>query len=96
MNLRGSDIVPISEARARLTELAHGVVDGASEKILTQNGACSFGHIAGGLMARPPHARLGAAPDFATPLAQAHAFLPCKMPTRPTRDATSSMLSYGT
>lgn len=74
MNLRGSDIVPISEARARLTELAQGVVDGASEKILTQNGACSFGHIAGGLMARPPHARLGAAPDFATPLAQAHAF----------------------
>jgi prevent-host-death family protein len=39
MNLRASDIVPISEARARLTELAQDVVDGASEKILTKNGA---------------------------------------------------------
>ena len=87
MNLRGNDIVPNSEARARRTELAQGVVDGASEKMLTQNGA---GYVA------IIDARLGAAPDFATPLAQAHAFLPCKMPTRPTRDATSSMLSYGT
>jgi len=39
MNLRASDVVPISEARARLTELAQDVVDGASEKILTKNGA---------------------------------------------------------
>lgn len=39
MNLRASDIVPISEARARLTELAQDVVEGASEKILTKNGS---------------------------------------------------------
>jgi prevent-host-death family protein len=38
MNLRASDIVPISEARARLTELAQDVVDGESEKVLTKNG----------------------------------------------------------
>jgi len=38
MSLRASDVVPISEARARLTELAQDVVDGASEKILTKNG----------------------------------------------------------
>lgn len=38
MNLRASDVVPISEARARLTELAQDVVDGASEKVLTKNG----------------------------------------------------------
>jgi prevent-host-death family protein len=39
MNLRASDVVPISEARARLTELAQDVVEGASEKVLTKNGA---------------------------------------------------------
>jgi prevent-host-death family protein len=39
MNLRASDIVPISEARARLTELTQDVVEGASEKVLTKNGA---------------------------------------------------------
>ena len=38
MGLRTSDVVPISEARARLTELADEVVRGA-EKILTKNGA---------------------------------------------------------
>jgi len=38
MGLRTSDIVPISEARARLTELADEVVGGA-EKVLTKNGA---------------------------------------------------------
>lgn len=38
MNLRASDVVPISEARARLTELAQDVVDGNSEKVLTKNG----------------------------------------------------------
>jgi len=38
MNLRASDIVPISEARARLTELAEEVVDGGAEKVLTKNG----------------------------------------------------------
>jgi prevent-host-death family protein len=39
MVIRTSDVIPISEARARLTELAQDVVDGASEKILTKNGA---------------------------------------------------------
>lgn len=38
MGLRTSDVVPISEARARLTELAEEVVGGA-EKVLTKNGA---------------------------------------------------------
>lgn len=38
MTLRTSDMVPISEARARLTELAKEVVEGA-EKVLTKNGA---------------------------------------------------------
>jgi PHD/YefM family antitoxin component YafN of YafNO toxin-antitoxin module len=39
MTLRTSDIVPISEARARLTELAEDVVGSGSEKVLTKNGA---------------------------------------------------------
>lgn len=39
MNLRTSDVVPISEARARLTELAQEVVEGGAEKVLTKNGA---------------------------------------------------------
>lgn len=39
MRLRTSDIVPISEARARLTELAQEVVDGGAEKVLTKNGS---------------------------------------------------------
>ena len=39
MGLRASDVVPISEARARLTELAEEVVDGGAEKVLTKNGA---------------------------------------------------------
>lgn len=30
---------PISEARARLTELAQDVVEGGAEKVLTKNGA---------------------------------------------------------
>ena len=38
MNVAAQDIVPISEARARLTELSEEVVAGA-EKILTKNGA---------------------------------------------------------
>lgn len=37
--MRASDIVPISEARARLTELADDVVGGGMEKILTKNGS---------------------------------------------------------
>lgn len=39
MSLRTSDVVPISEARARLTELAEDVVGFGSEKVLTKNGA---------------------------------------------------------
>ena len=39
MSLRASDVVPISEARARLTELAEDVVDRGAEKLLTKNGA---------------------------------------------------------
>jgi PHD/YefM family antitoxin component YafN of YafNO toxin-antitoxin module len=39
MTLQTSDIVPISEARARLTELAEDVVGRGSEKVLTKNGA---------------------------------------------------------
>jgi len=39
MGLRTSDVVPISEARARLTELAEEVVNGGAEKVLTKNGA---------------------------------------------------------
>jgi prevent-host-death family protein len=38
MAIRAQDVVPISEARARLTELAEDVVAGA-EKVLTKNGA---------------------------------------------------------
>jgi prevent-host-death family protein len=37
LSLRACDVVPISEARARLTELADEVVVGA-EKVLTKNG----------------------------------------------------------
>jgi len=39
MGLRASDVVPISEARARLTELAEDVVGHGNEKLLTKNGA---------------------------------------------------------
>lgn len=39
MNLRSIDVVPISEARARLTELAEDVVGQGAEKLLTKNGA---------------------------------------------------------
>lgn len=38
MGVRACDIVPISEARARLTDLADEVVGGA-EKLLTKNGS---------------------------------------------------------
>lgn len=37
--MRSSDIVPISEARARLTELAEDVVGRGAEKVFTKNGA---------------------------------------------------------
>ncbi|BDT68510.1 hypothetical protein os1_26930 [Comamonadaceae bacterium OS-1] len=39
MGVRAIDVVPISEARARLTELAQAVVEGDVEKVLTKNGA---------------------------------------------------------
>jgi PHD/YefM family antitoxin component YafN of YafNO toxin-antitoxin module len=39
MVVRASDVVPISEARARLTELAEDVVGQGTEKLLTKNGA---------------------------------------------------------
>lgn len=39
MSLRTRDIVPISDARARLTELAEEVVTDGAEKILTKNGS---------------------------------------------------------
>jgi prevent-host-death family protein len=39
MSLRTCDVVPISEARARLTELADEVVGGGAEKVLTKNGS---------------------------------------------------------
>jgi prevent-host-death family protein len=38
MNYSAQDVVPISEARARLTELSDEVVNGA-EKLLTKNGS---------------------------------------------------------
>jgi len=39
MRVRASDVVPISEARARLTELAEDVVGQGTEKLLTKNGS---------------------------------------------------------
>ncbi len=39
MSLRTCDVVPISEARARLTELADDVVGHGTEKVLTKNGS---------------------------------------------------------
>ena len=39
MSLRTSDVVPISEARARLTELAEEVVGEGAENVLTKNGS---------------------------------------------------------
>lgn len=39
MGVRARDVVPISEARARLTELAEEVVGQGTEKLLTKNGA---------------------------------------------------------
>lgn len=39
MALRVSAVVRISEARARLTELAEDVVGSGNEKVLTKNGA---------------------------------------------------------
>ncbi|WP_431273649.1 type II toxin-antitoxin system Phd/YefM family antitoxin [Variovorax ureilyticus] len=38
MSIRASDVVPLSEARARLAELADDVVLRGNEKLLTRNG----------------------------------------------------------
>ena len=38
MSPRALDVVPISKARARLTELAREVVECGAEKVLTKNG----------------------------------------------------------
>jgi hypothetical protein len=38
MVLRSVDLVPISDARARLTELAEDIIAHGSEKVLTRNG----------------------------------------------------------
>ena len=38
MTIRAADIIPISTARARLTELVEDVVAGGEEKILTKQG----------------------------------------------------------
>ncbi len=39
MALRSVDLVSISDARARLTELAEDIIANGSEKVLTRNGA---------------------------------------------------------
>ncbi|HEV6966718.1 MULTISPECIES: type II toxin-antitoxin system Phd/YefM family antitoxin [Roseateles] len=39
MTVRTQDVVPISDARARLTELAEDVVVRGHEKVLTKNGS---------------------------------------------------------
>lgn len=39
MSVRTQDVVAISDARARLTELAEDVVNGGHEKLLTKNGS---------------------------------------------------------
>lgn len=39
IGVRASDVVPIGEARARLTELADDVVTHGAEKLLTKNGS---------------------------------------------------------
>ena len=39
MAIRTADVVPISDARARLTELAEDVVNSGNEKVLTKNGS---------------------------------------------------------
>lgn len=39
MKIRSSDIVSISEARAKITEMADDVVKNGNEKVLTKNGS---------------------------------------------------------
>lgn len=76
MSLRTSDIVPISEARARLTELAEDVVGAGSEKVLTKNGASYVALIDARRLdyyhaLESEHARLVLADDAITGLRQA-------------------------
>ena len=76
MSLRTSDIVPISEARARLTELAEDVVGAGSEKVLTKNGASYVALIDARRLdyhhaLESEHARLRLADDAITGLRQA-------------------------
>lgn len=76
MSLRTSDIVPISEARARLTELAEDVVGAGSEKVLTKNGASYVALIDARRLdhyhaLEAEHARLVLADDAITGLRQA-------------------------
>ena len=76
MTLRTSDIVPISEARARLTELAADVVDGGAEKVLTKNGASYVALVDARRLdyyhaLESEHARLVLAEDAITGLRQA-------------------------
>jgi PHD/YefM family antitoxin component YafN of YafNO toxin-antitoxin module len=76
MVLRASDIVPISEARARLTELAEDVVGRGAEKVLTKNGASYVALVDARRLdyyhaLEEEHARLVLAEDAITGLRQA-------------------------
>ena len=80
MALRASDIVPISEARARLTELAEDVVGSGSEKVLTKNGASYVALVDARRLdyyhaLEAEHARLVLAEDALTGVRQAQAGL---------------------
>ncbi len=76
MAMQSSDIVPISEARARLTELAEDVVGNGAEKLLTKNGASYVALIDARRLdhyhaLEEEHARLVLAADAITGLRQA-------------------------
>ena len=76
MALRASDVVPISEARARLTELAEDVVGTGAEKVLTKNGASYVALIDARRLdhyhaLEAEHAKLVLAEDAVTALQQA-------------------------
>ena len=76
MTLRARDIVPISEARARLTELAEDVVGSGAEKVLTKNGASYVALVDARRLdyyhaLEAEHARLVLASDAVTGLEQA-------------------------
>lgn len=76
MPFRASDVVPISEARARLTELAEDVVGTGAEKVLTKNGASYVALVDARRLdyyhaLEAEHAKLVLAEDAATGLQQA-------------------------